>query len=91
MLANGAGSLQEEFSFPNPDDKMPEPDPDSCPDVRDDILKSKGYQCATYKSVKSCKHCKNNSRWRQSKVCQYSCYQAGCGYDGDICDELREE
>merc|ERR1712014_80937 len=28
MLANGAGSLQEEYSFPGPDDKIAEPDPE---------------------------------------------------------------
>merc|ERR1712194_736865 len=26
-----------------------------------------------------------NERWRQKKLCQYSCYQVGCGYDGDVC------
>jgi len=92
MLANGAGSLQEEFSFPDPDDKMQEPDPEpGCVDERDDRMKRKGHHCATYSSVESCKVCSNNARWRQKKLCRYSCYQAGCGYDGDVCDELREE
>jgi len=92
MLANGAGSLQEEFSFPDPDDEMQEPDPEpGCVDERDDRMKRKGHHCATYSSVESCKVCSNNARWRQKKLCRYSCYQAGCGYNGDVCDELREE
>lgn len=92
MPANGADSLQEEFSFPGPDDKMPEPAPEpGCVDKRDDRMKRKGLQCATWSSVKKCRVCSNNGRWRQKKLCQYSCYQAGYGYEGDICDVLREE
>lgn len=93
MLANGASSLREEFSFPGPDEQIQEPDPEGCLDKRDDQLKDKGRHCATYSAIqkKPCKVCNNNSRWRQNKLCQYSCYQAGCGYDGDVCEQLREE
>jgi len=91
MLANGADSLQEEFSFPGPDEQMTEPDPEpGCLDKRSDSMKRKGFQCATWKSVKNCKVCNNNSKWRSNKLCQYSCYQAGCGYEKDVCDILRE-
>jgi len=92
MLSNGADSLQEEFSFPGPDDEMQEPDPEpGCVDKRDNRMKNKGVHCATWSSVKKCTVCVNNDRWRQKKLCQYSCYQAGCGYKGDVCDMLREQ
>jgi len=91
MLANGYHSLQEELSFPGPDDQMTEPDPEpGCLDKRDDRMKRKGDKCATWSSVKKCTVCSNNERWRQKKLCQYSCYQAGCGYAGDVCDVLLE-
>jgi len=92
MLASGAGSLQEEFSFPSPDHQLPEPDPEpGCLDERSNRMKNRGNQCATWSSVTSCKVCNKNVQWRQDKTCRYSCYQAGCGYIGDVCDELREE
>lgn len=89
MLANGAGDLQSEFSFPDPDDELQEPDPEpGCTDKRDGRMKNRGQQCATHSNVK---FCRNDARWRKKHLCRYSCYQAGYGYDEDVCDELREE
>jgi len=43
---------------------------------------NKGKDCTT---VNLASKCTNKSFWINQKFCQLSCYNAGLGYDGDIC------
>eukprot|EP00547_Thalassionema_nitzschioides_P004039 CAMPEP_0194206870 /NCGR_PEP_ID=MMETSP0156-20130528/5786_1 /TAXON_ID=33649 /ORGANISM="Thalassionema nitzschioides, Strain L26-B" /LENGTH=402 /DNA_ID=CAMNT_0038933501 /DNA_START=299 /DNA_END=1507 /DNA_ORIENTATION=+ len=33
-------------------------------------------------------HCQANAFWTKHKICQYSCYQANRGYEGDVCCDI---
>jgi len=55
-----------------------------CDDRESDKMMNKGQDCATSNGILD-KKCNNNSKWRNNKWCQLSCYNNGNGYDGDVC------
>jgi len=54
-----------------------------CDDVESNSMIQKGKDCTTLNKLH--KKCNKNPNWRQNKFCQLSCYDAGVGYDGDVC------
>jgi len=67
---------------------QPSPVPTSscviCQDNLTKKMKKKGFQCSE-KVTAIKKKCKKNKTWRNKKICQLSCYNAGFGYEGDVC------
>merc|ERR1712190_533482 len=55
-----------------------------CTNVVSSDMKKKGYECTDKKKAKKKKKKKSNSK-KKKKICQLSCYNAGKGYEGDIC------
>jgi len=54
-----------------------------CDDVATNNMIKKGKDCATFNKLH--KKCNKINKWKQNKFCQLSCYNAGVGYDGDVC------
>lgn len=53
-----------------------------CNDNETQGMKKKGQDCAT---IDLGNKCNRNNNWKKRKFCQQSCYDAGLGYDGDVC------
>jgi len=53
-----------------------------CDDRETPYMINNGKDCTTTDLAKKCT---NKSAWVSQKFCQLSCYNAGLGYDGDIC------
>merc|ERR1712125_247850 len=67
-----------------------------CTDLPTPWMLKNSKDCASWKwGVQRCKRCNSEHihsvEWRRNKFCQYSCYMAGCGYDGDVCTSLRPQ
>jgi len=54
-----------------------------CDDVETNNMIKKGKDCATFNRLQQ--KCNKINKWMQNKFCQLSCYNAGVGYDGDVC------
>ena len=54
-----------------------------CTDKKTSWMVSNGEDCTSTGFIKG--KCKINPLWKRNKYCQQSCYDAGCGYIGDIC------
>jgi len=54
----------------------------SCDDRGTPTMSDKGKDCT---SINLAGKCSNKSYWIKNKFCQLSCYNAGLGYDGDVC------
>jgi len=57
----------------------------TCSDTPMPWMISNGINCDTASDVTQCTTCKNSAWWSTQKFCQQSCFEAGCGYDGDDC------
>jgi len=55
-----------------------------CSDDESPGMKKKGQDCATL-DFNAGNKCNANSNWSRKKFCQLGCYNAGMGYDGDVC------
>jgi len=55
-----------------------------CDDVGTNGMIKKGKDCSTQTNTLN-KKCNKSSQWSKNKFCQLSCYNAGNGYDGDVC------
>lgn len=55
-----------------------------CNDVATSGMERKGRECVDNPGAIK-KKCNKSSKWRKKKFCQLSCYNAGYGYQGDIC------
>jgi len=53
-----------------------------CDDEETKGMKDNGKDCTT---IKISNKCNLNDKWVKNKFCQLSCYNAGLGYDGDVC------
>merc|ERR1711862_1048499 len=53
-----------------------------CDDRGTPTMSVKGKDCT---SINLAGKCSNKSYWIKNKFCQLSCYNAGLGYDGDVC------
>merc|ERR1712157_270605 len=54
-----------------------------CSNIETNWMIKNGKTCETIKNIsKKCIH-KNN--WAKRNICQLSCYEAGVGYEGDLC------
>jgi len=58
-----------------------------CDDVETSWMSNNGKDCATSSLIDT--KCNKNSNWISNKFCQLSCYNAGNGYDGDVCCSSR--
>merc|ERR1712152_127873 len=54
----------------------------TCDDVATPKMIKKGKNCATSTNLQQ--KC-TKPKWMKKKYCQLSCYNAGVGYDGDVC------
>jgi len=65
----------------------PTPEPTTsctvCTDIETTWMANNGKDCTTSDLIDT--KCNKSSAWIESKFCQQSCYEAGNGYDGDVC------
>jgi hypothetical protein len=73
----------------HPPTAYPTPQPSlegiACTDNPTPWLEQRGRACGELQQSWLCAKCKANPYWSRNNFCQYSCFAAGCGYDGDVC------
>jgi hypothetical protein len=63
---------------------MPSAEPTPCSNEATPWMISNELKCASRSPAQLEKLCQKSS-WMASKYCQQSCYEAGFGYEGDLC------
>jgi len=65
--------------------------PKSCSDQPTAGMVRGGKTCSSFFKVETCaaSACKASTAWRKKNFCQQSCFEFGCGYDGDFCTKMR--
>jgi len=57
-----------------------------CDDNPSGSMKKNGKECDGQNAINTINtKCNKNNRWKKKKFCQLSCFNAGNGYEGDVC------
>merc|ERR1711971_1153380 len=54
-----------------------------CSNIETNLMIKNGKTCETVKNIS--KKCIHKNKWVKRNICQLSCYEAGVGYEGDVC------